>query len=55
MKITSSKNEDTLLAPEDDRLLNNIYSIDQFLEFRLGARPRVPCRTTIAHAEELEE
>lgn len=52
VKITSSKNEDTLLAPEDDRLLNNIYSVYKLTDFRLIARPRIPRRATAAHAEE---
>ena len=43
-KTTSSKNEDILLAPEDDRMLNDIYSEDKLLNFCLGARPRVPRR-----------
>ena len=41
-KTTSSKNEDTLLAPEDDCMLNDVYSEDELPDFRLGARPRVP-------------
>ncbi|KAH9698155.1 hypothetical protein KPL71_023904 [Citrus sinensis] len=43
-KTTSSKNEDTLLAPEDDRMLNDVYSEDELPDFCLGARPRVPRR-----------
>ncbi|KAH9697228.1 hypothetical protein KPL71_023524 [Citrus sinensis] len=43
-KTTSSKNEDTLLAPEDDRMLNDVYSEDELPDFHLGARPRVPRR-----------
>ena len=30
---TSSKNKDTLLAPKDDRMLNDIYSADQLPDF----------------------
>ena len=41
-KTTSSKNEATLIAPEDDRMLNDVYSEDELPDFRLGARPRVP-------------
>ncbi|KAH9750874.1 hypothetical protein KPL71_014049 [Citrus sinensis] len=41
-KTTSSKNEDTLLAPEDDRMLNDVYSEDELPDFRLGTRSRVP-------------
>ena len=33
VNITSSKNEDTLLGPEVDRLLNDIYSTNQFFYF----------------------
>ncbi|KAK9214749.1 hypothetical protein WN944_006748 [Citrus x changshan-huyou] len=43
-KTTSSKNEDTLLVPEDDRMLNDVYSEDELPDFHLGARPRVPRR-----------
>ena len=46
-KITSSKNEDTLFAPEDDRMLNDIYSEDELPDFRLRARPRVPRRAAV--------
>ena len=41
-KTTSSKNEDTLLAPEDDHMLNDVYSEDESPDFHLRARPRVP-------------
>lgn len=34
VKVTSSKNEDTLLAPEDDCILNDIYSANQLPDFR---------------------
>ena len=49
-KTPSSKNEDTLLAPEDDRMLNDVYSEDELPDFRLGARPRVPRWATAAAA-----
>lgn len=39
VKVTSSKNENTLLASEDDHMLNDIYSADQLPDFCLGARP----------------
>ncbi|KAL9426824.1 hypothetical protein AB3S75_033579 [Citrus x aurantiifolia] len=45
-KTTSSKNEATLIAPEDDRMLNDVYSEDELPNFRLGARPHVPRRAT---------
>jgi len=41
-KTTSSKNEATLIAPEDDRMLNDVYSEDELPDFRLGARSRIP-------------
>jgi len=50
-KTTSSKNEDTLLAPEDDRMLNDVYSEDELPDFRLGARPRVPRRAAAPAAD----
>lgn len=40
----SSRNEDTLVAPEDDRFLNDVYLEDQLPAFRLKARPRAPRR-----------
>ena len=42
IKVTSSKNEDTLGAPDDNRMLNDVYSEDELPDFRLGARPRAP-------------
>lgn len=38
VKMTTSKNCDTLVAFEDDRMLNNIYPYDQLSNFWLGAR-----------------
>ena len=55
VNITSYKNEDTLLGPEDDCLLNDIYYVDQHPDFRLGSKPRVPCQATVAHAGKLEK
>ena len=49
-KTTSSKNEDTLLAPEDNRMLNDIYFEDELPDFRLGTRPRVPRKAAAASA-----
>ena len=37
IKTSISKNRDTLVAPEDDRMLNDIYPPDQLPDFRLGA------------------
>lgn len=53
--MTSSKNQDTLVATEDDRVVNNIYSADQLLNFLLRARPQVPQRTAAAQGLELKE
>ncbi|KAH9792871.1 hypothetical protein KPL71_004323 [Citrus sinensis] len=47
-KTTSSKNEDTLLTPDDDCMLNDVYSEDELPDFYLGARPRVPRRAAAA-------
>ncbi|KAH9668399.1 hypothetical protein KPL70_021401 [Citrus sinensis] len=54
-KTTSSKNEDTLLAPEDDRMLNDVCSEDELPDFRLGARPRVPRRAAASQDDEPTE
>ena len=50
VKTTSSKNEDTLFAPEDDRMLNDVYSKDQLPNFRLRARLRAPRRAAASAA-----
>ncbi|KAH9769987.1 Integrase catalytic domain-containing protein [Citrus sinensis] len=42
IKTKNSKNRDTLIAPEDDWMLNDIYSPDQLPDFRLGAHPPPP-------------
>lgn len=42
VKTTSIKNQDTLVAPEDDRVLNDVYSANQLLDFWLGARAQDP-------------
>ncbi|KAH9658635.1 Integrase catalytic domain-containing protein [Citrus sinensis] len=44
IKTSNSKNQDTLIAPEDDRMLNDIYPPDRLLDFRLGAHPHPPRR-----------
>ena len=44
IKTSNSKNRDTLIAPEDDRMLNDIYPPDQLPDFRLGALPHPPRR-----------
>ena len=42
LKTSISKNQDTLVASEDDQMLNNVYSPDQLLDFRLRAYPPPP-------------
>ena len=42
-QASNSKNRDTLVTPEDDRMLNDIYPPDQFLDFRPGAHPPPLC------------
>ena len=44
VKVTSSKNEGTLVALDDSRMLNVVYSEDELPDFRLGSRPRAPSR-----------
>ena len=39
IKTFTSKNQHTLVAPKDDRMLNDVYPPDQLLDFKLGARP----------------
>ena len=56
VKIPSFKNVDTLVASEDNRMLNDIY-FEELPDFRLGARPRAPRRAAAApsQVEELVE
>ena len=42
------KNEDTFIAPEDDRMLNDVYFMGELPDFRLRARPCAPRRATAA-------
>lgn len=44
VKTLSYRNEDTLVASEDDRILNDIYSEDELPNFWLGTRPHAPRR-----------
>ena len=44
VKVSSSKNADTLVAPDDNRMLNDVYSEEELPDFRLGTRPRAPRR-----------
>ena len=39
IKTKNSKNWDTLIAPEDDQMLNDGYPPNQLPDFRLGAHP----------------
>ena len=52
IKVTSSKNEDTLVALDDNRMLNDVYSEDEFPDFRLGARPRAPHRAVASSQDD---
>ena len=54
-KTTSFKNEDTLLAPEDDRMLNDVYSEEELPDFCLGTRPRVPHRAAATTSSQDDE
>ncbi|KAH9715535.1 Integrase catalytic domain-containing protein [Citrus sinensis] len=46
IKTSNSKNQDTLIAPEDDRMLNDVYPPDKLPDFRLGAHPpKLFCRS----------
>ncbi|KAH9705438.1 hypothetical protein KPL70_011874 [Citrus sinensis] len=47
IKTKNSKNRDTLIAPEDDRMLNDVYPPDQLPDFRLGAHPPPPRRRSV--------
>ena len=44
IKTNNSKNRDTLIAPEDDRMLNDVYPPNKLPDFRLGAHPHPPHR-----------
>ena len=43
IKTFTSKNQDTLVAPKDDCMLNDVYPPNQLLDFRVGARPPLLC------------
>ncbi|KAH9791779.1 homogentisate geranylgeranyltransferase [Citrus sinensis] len=47
IKTSTSKNRDTLIAPEDDRMLNDVYSPEQLSDFKLGAHPPPPRRRSV--------
>ena len=42
IKTSTSKNQDTFVAPKDNRMINYVYPSDQLPDFRLGARPPLP-------------
>ena len=42
IKTKNSKNRDTLIAPEDNRMLNDVYPPNQLPDFQLGAHPPPP-------------
>lgn len=42
VKTTFIKNQDTLVAPKCDKVLNDVYSIDQLPDSRLGASSQKP-------------
>ena len=50
VKVSSSKNADTLVAPDDNRMLNDVYSEEELPDFRLGTRPRAPRRAAATPA-----
>ena len=51
IKTKNSKNQDTLIAPEDDRMLNDVYPPDKLPDFRLGAHPHpLRCRFVLRPA-----
>ena len=54
IKVKFSKNEDTLVALEDDRMLNDIYSDDELPDFWLGARPCAHRQAAAAPSQDKE-
>ena len=51
IKTSNSKNRDTLIAAEDDRMLNDVYPPDKLPDFRLGAHPHpLRCRFVLRPA-----
>ena len=54
IKVTSSKNEDTLVALNENRMLNDVFSEDELPDFRLGARPRAPRQAAAASSQDDE-
>ena len=47
LKTSNSKNRDTLVAPKDYQMFNDVYSLDQLPNFRLGAHPPPPLRRSV--------
>lgn len=60
IKTSTFKNQDTLVAPEDDCMLNDVYPTTQLPDFRLRVRPPLPRHGSVSQplansdAEELE-
>ena len=54
MKTPSSKNVGPLVAPDDNRMLNDIYSEDELPNFQLRARPRAPRWAAAAQSQDKE-
>lgn len=47
IKTSNSKNQDTLVAREDDRMLNGVYPPNQLPDFSLGAHLPPPRRCSV--------
>ena len=47
IKTSNSKNRDTFIAPEDHRMLNDVYHPDQLPNFRLGVHPPPPRHSSV--------
>ena len=48
IKTSTSKNRDTMIASEDDRMLTDIYTLDQLPDFRLGTHAPPPCQRIVS-------
>ena len=48
VKTSTSKNLDTIVSLEDNRMLNNVYPPDQLPDFRIRARPPPPRRGSVS-------
>ena len=54
VKVSFSKSEDTLVALDDNRMLNDVYSDDELPDFRLGTQPRTPRRAAVTSSQDDE-